>query len=104
MRSMHARPRHFVAVVVFALAFVVNPGYVAGCGGAGGESEPEFGEEEMLELLDEANAMGPWQFEHEGTPYEVELVLAQKEGEDVVTARRAARFTSQAHACSNRSF
>lgn len=101
---MLARPRCSLAfVLVFGFVFIVNPGYFAGC--MAGEQEPEFGEAEMIDLLGRANSMGPWSFEHEGTPYELELVLVQKEGEDLYGALRSgAFFTRTAHACGSRTF
>lgn len=70
-----------LAVATFLFASVVNPAYFAGCGGSS-ESEPEFGEAEMLALLDVANEQGRWTFESAGREYEIELSLLQVSGED----------------------
>jgi hypothetical protein len=106
---MKVSPRGILTVVAFGLTFVVNPGYFAGC--ASDTSEPEkfeFGEAEMLDLLDEANAMVPFELEDGGTRYRLELTLEQQAGEDEAefgsSQQPKAAFASWAHACGRRTF
>jgi len=85
--------------IVFGFVFVVNPAYFSGC--ASEEEGPDFGEAEMLQVLDAANDMGRWEIESEGARYEVELVLIQATGEDAMASKQAEpMFGSPAHACS----
>jgi hypothetical protein len=93
--------RKLVVAVAFAVAFVINPGYFAGCIG---DSEPNFGEPEMLDALAGANAMGPWRFEQDGARYEAELVLTQQQGDDSESAGRGSPLSTRALACSSRTF
>jgi hypothetical protein len=98
---MHARL--LFAVSTFLLASVVNPAYFAGC--VQDESEPDFGEPEMLELLDAVNEQGRWQFENAGAQYEIEFSLMQAAGADSHAAARTAMFSgATAHACGSRTF
>jgi hypothetical protein len=103
---MAGSPRSFVALCAFAVSFVINPGYFAGCVASVPEG-PDFGEAEMLELLDEANATGPFELEHDGVQYRLELTLAQKPGEDAdesASRQLEAAFAARAYACGNRTF
>lgn len=91
-----------LAGAVFLFALVVNPAYF-GCGPT--ESEPNFGEAEMLQSLDAANETGTWDFEVDGVSYELTLSLMQVVGEDVIAVRHPqSMFASTAHACGSRSF
>jgi hypothetical protein len=103
----------------FFFAFVVNPAYITGC--MVSESEPDFGEAEMLALLDAANEQGRWELESDGKTYEIELSLMQKVGSPAAsgpepgyaprtaweprTALRAGSlWSAPAHACGTRTF
>jgi hypothetical protein len=102
---MLATRRSALGLFVFCLSFVINPGYFAGC--TSGPGGPDFGEAEMLELLDEANATGPFDLEHDGTRYRLELTLEQRPGDDVedlASRRWPAAFARPALACGHRTF
>ncbi|HKU39979.1 MAG TPA: hypothetical protein VJR89_17585 [Polyangiales bacterium] len=102
---MRASPRAVLALGVFAVAFVINPGYFAGC--VGEPSGPDFGEAEMLELLDEANATGPFDLEHAGVQYRLELSMQQKAGDDLdetSSRQQPTPFAARAYACGSRTF
>jgi hypothetical protein len=98
--------RHWlITVLAFVCAFVVNPGYFAGCGSA----EPQgfsFGEAEMLKLLESVNAAEPIEFSSGGSDYSVEFKVIQRPGVDRDdTMSRAQPATAlQAYACGNRTF
>jgi hypothetical protein len=94
--------RKLVTALVFGVAFVINPAYVTGCGPT--IEEPDFGEAEMVALLDDLNAMGVSEIESDDALYEVELTVAQAEGEDVIAAREPSPLASTAHACGSRTF
>jgi hypothetical protein len=103
---MHYSSRGFMTVVAFGFASVVNPGYFAGCASAGGETF-EFGEAEMLELMDDANVTGPFDIMSGSQRYRLEVSFEQKSGEDaddIATLRRRPVFTARAHACGTRTF
>jgi hypothetical protein len=103
--------RTLLCFTSFCFAFVVNPGYITGCSTS--DSEPEFGEAEMLELLDAANEQGRWQLESGGKTYEIELSFMQAAagapGEQAARAPRrplepGSLFGTRAHACGTRTF
>lgn len=94
--------RKLVVALVFGVAFVINPAYVTGCGPT--IDEPDFGEAEMVALLDDLNAMGVSEIDSDGAVYEVELTLEQAEGDDVTAVREQSPFTSTAYACGSRTF
>ena len=82
-----------------------------GCASGGDEVDPKklaMIEGDLLEQLASVNETGSFAFEHEGTVYEVLLVLTQTEGEDssaVLRPRKSApSFTRSAHACGTHTF
>jgi hypothetical protein len=102
-------------VVAFGLASVVNPGYFTGCASDADEdpgTEPgtekfEFGEAEMLGLLDEANATGPFEIMRANVNYRVEIVFSQRVGQDQDDSaglQPRAAFMPRAYACGTRTF
>jgi hypothetical protein len=104
---MHSSSRGLMTVVAFGLASVVNPGYFAGCASGTGGEKFEFGEVEMLELMDEANATGPFDIMSGSQQYRLELSFEQKSGEDeddVAAFLQRPVFTSRARACGTRTF
>jgi hypothetical protein len=88
--------------LVFALAFVINPAYVTGCGSE--EEEPLYGEAEMVALLEDFTAAPTTELEDGDAQYEIELSLVQSEGDDAVSSREGSAFASTAFACENRTF
>lgn len=104
--------RYAVATCVFALAFVVNPAWVAGCAsGDDEEVDPKvlaMIEADLVERLETVNETGSFAFEHEGTSYEALLVLTQTEGKDSSAAlhprKSAPGFMRSAHACGTHTF
>jgi hypothetical protein len=111
-----SRPSRWVATIVaFGLASVINPGYFAGCAsdsseGPGPEPGKEkfaFGEAEMLSLVDEANATGPFDVMDGTQRYRLEVLFAQRDGEDQddsTALRRASPLSIRAYACGTRTF
>ncbi len=95
-------PRNLIAAVLFTLAFVLNPAYVAGCGDE--DAEPNFGEAQMLEVLEGLTVMGPYSMEEGDAQYEVELMLTQVGGADDLGAALRPLFAMQAYACGSRTF
>lgn len=90
--------RHLLATSLFAIGLVINPAYFLGCAGEE-ELEFDYGEEEMLGLLDDFNAES-WTVESKGVAYAFEVSLSQVEGEDHEAARRRVAASAQtAHAC-----
>ena len=101
--------RSLATSIAFVFAFVINPAYVAGCGASvANEDDPEDNakmEAELLQMLDDLNGQGAWQFEHEGDSYEILLELTQqKKPASAATAHRASPFIAAAHACGTRTF
>lgn len=92
--------RSLAIVSAFGLASVVNPGYFSGCAS---DTGPSFGEAEMLDLLDEANATAPFEIAKPGDDYRLELSLEQLQGDDQDTTM-SALFASPAYACGQRTF
>jgi len=95
--------RGALSTAVFALIFVLNPALIAGCGLLGGSFE--YGEPEMVALLDSVNRTERWKFSHEGADYELVLEV-ERRGKDS-TRKPAADDPSvvrPAHSCENRSF
>jgi hypothetical protein len=113
---MHRSSRWFVTVAAFCLASVINPGYFAGCASSTGDDDPgpepgsekfEFGEAEMLALVDEANATSPFDFTQGPDHYRVEMFFEQRAGEDqddTASLQRPAPFKMRAFACGTRTF
>jgi hypothetical protein len=96
--------RSTLSLLAFALAFIVNPGYFAGCGPADGD-EPEFGEAETLALLERANEMANWELESAGVRYALTLSVSQAAGADDRTSLRSpSAWRTSAFACGTRRF
>jgi hypothetical protein len=93
--------RRWVQLGGFLIAFVVNPGYFSACVAGSG---PDFGEAEMLAVLDAANAQETWQFDAEGRSYAVDVSLLQTKGDDAFSGRSTPAWASRAFACGNRRF
>ena len=91
--------RSSVIVAAFGLASVVNPGYFSGCTS---DLEFEFGEAEMLDLLDEANAAAPFEIAPPGANYRLELSLSQELGQD--SELLVSLLARRAYACGSRTF
>jgi hypothetical protein len=100
---MYRSSRWLTTVVAFSLASVINPGYFAGCVSDG--EKFEFGEAELLGLVDEANATGPFEFLSGSQRYRLEVSFDQKAGEDEGDlAALQQPFTARAFACGRRTF
>ena len=102
---MVCSPRWIAGAIAFGLGSVVNPAYF-GCASESVEKF-EFGEAEMLELLDEANATGPFEFEDGTDRYRLEVIFTQKPGDDSDESASSsvhAPFAARAYACGSRSF
>ncbi len=86
--------------VCLALCFwVVNPAYLAGCGGETGFS---FGQEDMLALMDSV-AAETWTVEKDSERYTLEFDLEQSETLEL-TRRQPPGLLGNALACEDRSF
>lgn len=110
---MGRSPRWIVTLVAFGLASVVNPGYFTGCASDDDDlasnraksAKFEFGEAELLDLVDEAT--GPFELMQANEQYRIELMLSQAVGDDhddTLGLQPPAAFVSRAYACGNRSF
>ncbi|MBK8170950.1 MAG: hypothetical protein IPK60_11490 [Sandaracinaceae bacterium] len=97
---MNRLTRSAIGVAVFALAFVVNPLYFAGC--VASDPEPNFGEPEMLALLDDANESSPYAFAVDDVHYELALSLSQSA--QMARAIPKSELVQSAYACGNRAF
>jgi hypothetical protein len=90
---------------VFVLAFVVNPALLGGCNTI---FPFQYGEAEMVAIVDGANRAGPYRFESEGQVYQVSFQVSQQRGDDKVSGLGpsgwAGQAVRQAQACGNRSF
>jgi hypothetical protein len=95
--------RKAFTALIFALAFVINPAYVTGCGDSE-EDGPYFGEAEMVALLDDFTAAAPTELEDGEAQYEVELSLVESDGADAVSRRGGSAFANTAFACGSRTF
>lgn len=101
---MESSRRRSVGVFAFALALVINPGYFAGCAGDT-EAEFEFGEAEMLELVDGVNEQEPFVFATTGAVYRLELALEQEPGEDEGSVSAGVSLVARrALGCGSRTF
>lgn len=93
--------------LLFGVAFVVNPAWVAGCVSSDEDDNVDKAavEADLLESLDNFNGTGSWEFEQDGERYEVLLALSQEKGSDQ-SARAPERpsFMSVAHACGGITF
>jgi hypothetical protein len=94
--------RNLCVAAVFGVAFIINPAWVTGCASA--DEGPDFSEADMVALLEDFNAMSTAEIEQDDAVYEVELTLAQTEGDDTVVSRQAALFTNKAYACGRNTF
>lgn len=101
LRSLVKKP---LLALIFAAAFVVNPAYLVGCSSEADDDEPDFGEAEMVGLLDDFNGMGASAVVDGSAVYEVNVALTQQEGADAVSARGGLRVVRAAHACGSRTF
>ncbi|HEX2878947.1 MAG TPA: hypothetical protein VHO25_05360, partial [Polyangiaceae bacterium] len=97
--------------VIFAFAFIINPAYLVACNSEADDNEPNFGEAEMVGLLDDFNGMDATVVDEGDAVYEVNLALTQREGTDAVSSRGGRPRSSQgagviraAHACGSRTF
>ena len=96
-----------IAGLVFWLGWIVNPAYLAGCLGSSEDAEWEFGEAEMLDVVSAANDAGPFEFEVNGTRYQLALRLVQRGGpeQERAASPMAAPFSGAvARACGHRTF
>ena len=101
---MESLPPRSISVIAFALALVINPGYFVGCVGDTAD-EFQFGEAEMLELVDRVNDQEAFVFESAGEVYRLELTLEQAQGEDDGTAAAGTSLAARrALACGSRTF
>ena len=99
-----SRRRSIGGVCAFAAALVMNPGYFAGCAGDT-DDEFEFGEAEMLELVDGLNEQEPFVFSTRDAVYRLELALEQEPGEDEgAVAAGSPLLARRARACGSRTF
>lgn len=104
---MRALLRGLVTFAAFGLSSTIQPGAFAGCSNDVADRF-QFGEEQLVELLDEANVASPFELRQGDRRYRIELEMIQRQGEDVEdwSARRPQRvvFGARASACGNRSF
>ena len=91
------RGRRLLTTIAFGLAFVINPAFLLSCDS---DEEFEYGEAEMLELLDELNAIETW----EADGREMELHLEQSTGEALTRGAPDIDILMSAEACGNRTF
>ncbi len=93
-----------LSLCAFAFAFVVNPLYlVAGCM-SDSSSHYEYGEAEMLALLQNGSST-IHHFKHNGYDYELTLVARESGGADAgLSAQQPLSWQTQAHACGHRTF
>jgi hypothetical protein len=92
------KKRWALGFALSSVAFVVNPALMSGC-----EASFEYGEKELVAVLESVNQTERFTFEHEGSKYELTLALEQVEGADETSARETG-LTRAAHACSQRTF
>jgi hypothetical protein len=92
---------HFVATFLFLVGLVINPAYFLGCAAEDETVKFDYGEEEMLGLLEDINAVESWTVEtEEGVVYTLELSLTQAESEDETAAYSTSGAWAQtARAC-----
>jgi hypothetical protein len=94
--------RSFIATCLFLTGLVINPAYFLGCAAEEEELKFDYGEEEMLGLLDDLNTVEAWTMEtEEGAVYTLELALTQAEAEDETAALRtgSGAWAQTARAC-----
>ena len=80
-------------------AWILNPAYLAGCGGQAGFT---FGEADMLELMETVEESA-WDFERFGNSYTLAFSLEQSAGVET-TSRMGQPLLSTAFACEDRTF
>lgn len=91
--------------LLFGVAFVVNPAWVAGCVSSDDNVDKAAIEAELVDDLDDFNGTGSWEFEQDGETYEVLLAMTQKKGDDQsARARERPSFMPVAHACGDITF
>ena len=86
---------------VLSLVWLVNPVVNVGCDN--GKYGPDFGETEMLELMEEINGE-VWTLETDEGSYTVAFTLRQKSAEEVASSLSVLDFMGSAHACGDRTF
>lgn len=90
---------------MFILAFGVNPALLGGCN----KIFPfQYGEAEMVAIVDGANRAGPYRVESEGQVYQVSFRVSQRPGDDKLSGLAPSGWSGQAvrqaQACGNRTF
>lgn len=97
--------RRLLPVLAFAFFYAVNPAYLSGCGSEESE-EFTFGEQDMLDLLADANGQVHEATDDDGRGVELELELDQVAGEDSgeLAAAGSPSWMMRASACGSRSF
>ncbi len=88
--------RRLVVAFVFLTGFVLNPAFVTGCGGVN-EPDFEFGEPEMLALLETTNDR-VWEWDETGVTFSL------KQGSELVLSQQSVSWLNVATACDDRSF
>jgi hypothetical protein len=96
--------RKTLAASLFLAGLVINPTYFLGCAGdqSGQEREFDYGESQMLGLLDAFNETRSWSFENDGLRYRVELALEQTVAQDMAALApgvSSRAWAQTAHAC-----
>jgi hypothetical protein len=89
-----------LGTVAFGLASVVNPAFVTGCARLG--LTYDFGEPEVVALVDAASHGGPYRFKSDAREVEVSVALSQARGEDTSLAEPL--LVRSALACGHRTF
>jgi hypothetical protein len=93
--------RKQLGAVAFLAAWMLNPALLTGCGMLAGF---EFGEAEVVAIVDGANRTGPLRYEDHGKTYEVSIQVEQTKGDDKLHSQAPRAAVRQAMACGNRSF
>lgn len=93
-----------IAASLFVVGLVINPAYFVGCAGddfeQGKKYDFDYGEEEMLGVLDDINGVRSWTLASQGSKYDVELSLEQAQGDDKLAEHRGVSAWAQtAQAC-----
>lgn len=91
--------------LLFAVAFVVNPAWVAGCVSDEDDIDYAAVERELLDDLDTFSGTASWEFTEDGEKYEILLALSQRKGDDHRSAAPARpAFMPVAYACGDVTF
>lgn len=103
------KARNAIASALFVSGLVLNPAYFLGCAAEEKERKFDYGEAEMLSLLDDINDTDAWLIVSDGVEYTVQVSLSQARGaDDTKSAAPSDResgesaWTQQAHACGNK--